>query len=118
MNQQLNVPKAVVLEDLGKENPEVLFDQWAQEKFDETTIATELQTMQAKAQMQLQMAAQQAMQQQQQPQQGGYPSNTQGLETGVPEGQGMNPNAGNMNMPPGANIGQPNQAAGNPGVSL
>jgi hypothetical protein len=118
MNQQLKVPRSKILEDLGHENPDVLYDQWTQEQYDDTTVATDLQTMQAQAQMDLQMQAQQAMQSQQAAQPQGYPSNTQGLETGVPEGQGFNPNSGNAGMQPGDNTGQMNPAAGNPGVSL
>ena len=112
MSKELNYPKSLVLEDLGKENPDVLFKQRVQEQYDEATIGIDIQTMQADAQIATQMKAAQAMQPPQgQPQQGqppqGYPSNTQGLETGVPEGQGMNPNVGGMSP-----------ATGNPGASL
>lgn len=133
MNQYLKVPRSDVLEGLGKDNVDSLYDQWVQEQQDDTTVQLDIEAQKAKLQLQvqaetmkMQMAAQQAqMQQQQEAQQGaaapteggGYPSNAQGMGgTGVPEGQGINPNPG-MNQQPGANPGA-SPMAGNPGVGL
>lgn len=120
MNEKLKVPRSDILEGLGKENVDGLYMQYLQEQYNDITVMTDMQLTQQQAQMELQMQAQQAqmaMQQQVQAQQqqpglpemgeGGYPSDTQGVETGVPTGQGYNPNAGGGNV-----------AAGNPGVSL
>jgi hypothetical protein len=110
MNEKLKVPRSDVLESLGKENAKLLYEQWVQEQYDDSTVGLDIQMEGAKAQMALQMQAQQAMQGQQPPEVpegGGYPSNTQGVDTGVPAGQGFNPNAGGMSP-----------ATGNPGTSL
>lgn len=103
-NQNLKVPRSDALAKLGRENADSLYDQWVQEQLDDNEVMTFIKMSQAQAQMQLQAAAQK--QQEQPPQDGGYPSNTQGLETGLSEGQGFNPNRGG-NSP----------AVGNPGVS-
>jgi hypothetical protein len=114
MNQALKVPRSHVLESLGKENPELLYEQWAQEQYDDSTIALDIQMEQAKAQMQLQMAAQQAQMQMQ-----GAGAAPQEVATSVGEAQtGMNPNQGAMGPMEGNVTGEPNPAAGNPGVGL
>ena len=115
-NQQLNVPKAILLEELGRENVDALFDEWAQEQYDVSAIQTDIQMTQAQAQMQLQMQAQQAqMEMQAQMQGGGFPNNAQGTGAGVPQGMGMNPNVGPENQP-GVNT-RALETTGNSGVS-
>jgi hypothetical protein len=113
MNRELKVPRSEVLADLGKENVDSLYDQWVQEQFDDSEVMTTIQLGQQKAAMELKMAIQGAastggMPQTAQAMPQGYPSNTQGTGgTGMPEGQGYNPNVGGLSP-----------ATGNPGVSL
>lgn len=106
MNEKLSYPISAVLEDLGKENVDSLFDQWVQEQMDKSTVATDIQATQMAA-LQPQQPPQQSPQQ---PQGGGYPGNSQGtplMQGGGQEGQGYNANGGGMNP-----------STGNPGVNL
>lgn len=106
--QNLRVPVADVLEELGETDPEGRFEAWMREQFDLTYLGAVLQRIQTEASGDLermaQMMAQQIMQQAQQ-QQGMSPeeSGAMGAPTqmnppGLPgiEGQGFNPAVGGM----------------------
>jgi hypothetical protein len=80
MVERLDYPKNAALEDLGKTNADLLIERRIQEKYNETTINADLQTILAQAQlaiqakqMELQMQAQQAQQAAQQQAQGAPP---------------------------------------------
>jgi hypothetical protein len=113
MSEKFPYPTSAALEDLGKENADVLFEQWTQEQYDKAMVMTDIQNMQMASQMQLQQQAMAAQQQQQ----GGYPSNSQGTPVmdGM-EGQGYNP-GGAPTGSPGVNPGG-GFATGNPGAGL
>jgi hypothetical protein len=69
MVERLDYPKTAALEDLGKSNADLLVERRQQEKYDETTINGDLQTILGMAQLsiqQKQMQLQAEMQQQQQ----------------------------------------------------
>lgn len=118
-NQQLKVPRAILLEEMGRENVDALQDEWYQEQYNDSTVMTDIQMTQQAASAQLQMQMEQAQIEMRaaalQAQGGGFPSNTQGTGAGVPQGQGMNPNTGPTNQP-GINT-RPLETTGNSGVS-
>jgi hypothetical protein len=106
-NQQLKIPLAVLNAELGRENPDALMEQWAQEQYDVSTIQQDIQLTGSQQQMQLQMQAQQAQQQmQQQAQQQGQQNQP---------GSGMDMNAGPQNVP-GQSTDQMGSAATEPGA--
>jgi hypothetical protein len=66
---QLDYPKAQALEDLGNTNAEILMERRYQERYDETTIAADLQTIQGEAQLAIQAKQMQMQMEMQQTQQ-------------------------------------------------
>jgi hypothetical protein len=118
-NQQLHIPLAVLNAELGRENPESLFEQWAQEQYDLSTIQQDIQLTGAQQQQQLQIEGQQAAQQMQQEQQQNQAVGNQTMDsTGMNQpGSGMDSNVGaGVQNVPGQVTNPPGAAAGNPGA--
>jgi hypothetical protein len=137
MNKELQVPREEVLEELGKTDTAASYDVWAQEQEDNVALQIDIEKQKAALTLQveaerakIQVAAQAAAAAaaaQQNPPPESLPQANENVE-GVPEEmmpgnptqqeQGLNPNRGAMNQPPGSVSGTPSPAAGNPGVGL
>jgi hypothetical protein len=137
LNKELRVPRSDVLETLGKENVDDMFDRWAQEQQDDMTINLDMSSQQAKLQlmiqaetMKMQMQAQQAQAQQQQKMQMQQQQQVQAQQLQMQKVQALqqqgggqysgmqNPNSGVMQPGAGQVTGEANMAAGNPGSNL